>query len=52
MLPITINEKLMTASEVRNLDNQKCLVFIRGFDHIIDNKYDTFHHPYFKDSGD
>ena len=29
------------------LDNRKCLVFIRGFDPIMDNKYIPFGHPAF-----
>lgn len=37
--------KLLTESEVREIDNNKCLIFIRGFKPIQDLKYDTFSHP-------
>ena len=37
--------KLLTESEVREIDNNKCLIFIRGFKPIQDFKYDTFSHP-------
>ncbi len=37
--------KLMTESEVREIDNEKCLVFVRGFKPVEDFKYDTFSHP-------
>lgn len=37
--------KLLTESEVREIDNKKCLIFIRGFKPIQDFKYDTFSHP-------
>ena len=31
--------ELFTPDEVRKLDNKKCIIFIRGFDPIMDNKY-------------
>ncbi len=42
----------MTPDEVRKLDNQKCIVLIRGCDPVIDFKFNTFKHPMFKRSGD
>ena len=38
----------MTADEVRMLDNQYALLFIRGERPIIDKKYNTFKHPNIK----
>ena len=46
-----LGRELFTPDEVRKLDNDKCIVFIRGFDPIIDDKYDTFHHPRFEECG-
>lgn len=40
--------ELMTPGEVRKLDNRKCIVFIRGFDPILDDKIRTNHHPLFQ----
>lgn len=37
--------KLLTESEVREIDPSDCLIFIRGQKPIIDKKYDTFNHP-------
>lgn len=42
-----LGRELFTPDEVRKLDNRKCLVFIRGFDPIMDNKYIPFGHPAF-----
>ena len=41
-----------THLEVRKLDNKKCLIFIRGFDPIMDNKYSPFGHPAFAQTAD
>ena len=38
--------------KTRKLDNKKCILFIRGCDPIIDNKFNTFAHPLFKESED
>ena len=38
----------MTPDEVRMLDNQCALLFIRGERPIIDKKYNTFKHPNIK----
>lgn len=37
--------ELMTPDEVRKLDNSKAILFIRGEDPIIDQKYDLKKHP-------
>ncbi len=37
--------ELMTADEVRLLDNNKALLLIRGERPVIDNKYNVFKHP-------
>ena len=42
----------MTPDEVRKMDNKKCLIFIRGFDLILDNKYNPFKHPVFAQTAD
>lgn len=43
-----VGRELMTPGEVRKLDNRKCIVFIRGFDPILDDKIRTNRHPLFK----
>lgn len=43
-----LGRELMTSGEVRKLDNRKCLIFIRGFNPIIDEKFNTFNHPMFR----
>ena len=47
-----LGRELFTPDEVRKLDNRKCLIFIRGFDPIIDNKYVPFKHPMFSQTED
>lgn len=42
----------MTPDEVRKMDNKKCLIFIRGFDPVLDNKYNPFGHPMFSQTAD
>ncbi len=42
-----LGRELFTPDEVRKLDNKKCLIFIRGFDPIMDEKYVPFAHPMF-----
>lgn len=42
----------MTPDEVRKMDSKKCLIFIRGFDPILDNKYNPFKHPVFAQTAD
>ena len=47
-----LGRELFTPDEVRKLDNKKCIVFIRGFDPIMDNKYIPFAHPMFNQTAD
>ena len=44
--------EIMTPDEVRKMDNKKCLIFIRGFDLVLDNKYNPFKHPVFAQTAD
>ena len=37
--------ELLTADEVRMLDNSKSILFIRGEKPVVDNKYDILKHP-------
>ncbi len=37
-----LGRELLTPDEVRKLDNRKCLIFVRGFDPVLDDKYRTF----------
>ena len=47
-----LGRELMTPDEARKFDNKKCLIFIRGFDQIVDDKYFTPSHPAFFQSAD
>jgi len=47
-----LGRELFTADEVRKLDNKKCIIFVRGFDPIMDNKYIPIQHPMFKQTAD
>ena len=47
-----LGRDLFTPDEVRKLDNKKCIIFIRGFDPIMDNKYIPFVHPRFNETAD
>lgn len=47
-----LGRELFTPDEVRKLDNKKCIVFIRGFDPIIDGKFIPFGHPMFQQTAD
>ncbi|SCP98631.1 VirD4-like conjugal transfer protein, CD1115 family [Anaerobium acetethylicum] len=47
-----LGRELLTPDEARKLDNKKCLIFIRGFDPILDNKYVPFAHPAFDQTAD
>lgn len=40
--------ELLTPDEVRMLQNEYAILFIRGEEPIIDKKYNTFKHPNFK----
>lgn len=44
--------ELMMPDEVRMLDNEYCILFIRGERPIIDKKYNIFAHPNFKRTED
>lgn len=46
-----LGRELLMPDEVRKIDNKKCILFIRGFDPIIDDKFDTLRHPLFSQSG-
>jgi type IV secretion system protein VirD4 len=47
-----LGREIFTPDEVRKLDNKKCIIFIRGFDPILDNKYIPFAHPMFDQTSD
>lgn len=47
-----LGRELFTPDEVRKLDNKKCLIFIRGFDPVMDDKFIPFSHPAFKQTAD
>ncbi|MBR1744358.1 MAG: type IV secretory system conjugative DNA transfer family protein, partial [Lachnospiraceae bacterium] len=47
-----LGREILTPDEVRMLDNKKCLVFIRGLNPVLDNKYFTPKHPRFSQSAD
>ena len=47
-----LGRELCTPDEVRKLDNKKCIIFIRGFDPIMDNKFIPFGHPAFDQTAD
>ena len=42
-----IGRDLLTPDEARKFDNKKCLIFIRGFDPIEDQKFNPFGHKAF-----
>lgn len=43
-----LGRELFTPDEIRKLDNKKCIVFIRGFNPVMDGKYIPFKNPRFK----
>lgn len=47
-----IGRELMTPDEVRNMSNKKCLIFIKGFNPIFDDKYIPFRHKNFSQTED
>jgi type IV secretion system protein VirD4 len=47
-----LGRELFTPDEVRKLDNKKCIIFIRGFDPVMDDKYVPFGHPMFGQTAD
>lgn len=46
----TIGRELMTPDEVRELDNDKCIIFVRGQKPILDYKFKTMNSPHFTES--
>lgn len=44
-----LGRELLMADEVRKLSRRKCVVFIRGFDPVIDDKINTSKHPLWKE---
>lgn len=44
----TSGRELLTPDEVRSLDNNHCILLIRGYDPIYDLKYDLTTHPNYK----
>ena len=47
-----LGRELFTPDEVRKLDNKKCIIFIRGIDPIMDNKFIPFNHSMFNQTAD
>lgn len=47
-----LGRELLTPDETRKLKNSQCVILIRGYDPVIDRKYNTFAHPLFKESED
>lgn len=47
-----LGRELMTPDEVRNMSNKKCLIFIKGFNPIFDDKYIPFRHKNFSRTED
>ena len=44
--------ELMTSDEIRNMDNEECLLFVRDERPLIDEKYDVRKHPNFRETAD
>ena len=47
-----LGRELLTPDEARKFENEKCLIFIRGFDPIMDEKYKPMGHPAFSQTAD
>lgn len=47
-----LGRELMTPDEVRNMSNKKCLIFIKGFNPIFDDKYIPFRYKNFSQTED
>lgn len=47
-----LGRELMTPDEVRNMSNKKCIIFIKGFNPIFDDKYIPFRHKNFSQTED
>ncbi len=44
--------ELMTSDEIRNMDNEECLLFVRDERPLKDKKYDVRKHPNFRETAD
>lgn len=42
-----LGREIMMPDEVRKMDNKKCLIFVRGFNPVLDQKYIPMNHPMF-----
>ena len=47
-----LGRELLTPDEARKFENEKCLIFIRGCDPIMDEKYKPMGHPAFSQTSD
>lgn len=47
-----LGRELLTPDEVRKLDNKKCILFIRGLNPVLDDKFIPFSHPMFHQTAD
>lgn len=45
-----LGREMMAPDEVRKLDNRKCVVLVRGFDPVIDDKYKMLEKDVFKEA--
>lgn len=45
-----IGRELMTPDEIRKMDNQKCIVLVKGYDPVFDDKYRTLEKAVFKEA--
>ena len=43
-----LGRDLMSPDEVRKLDNRKCLIFVKGYDPVLDDKYRTYEKDEFR----
>ena len=43
-----LGRDLMSPDEVRKLDNKKCLIFVKGYDPVLDDKYRTYEKDEFR----
>lgn len=42
-----LGREIMMPDEVRKMDNKQCLIFVRGFNPVLDQKYIPMKHPMF-----
>ena len=43
-----LGRDMMSPDEVRKLDNKKCLIFVKGYDPVLDDKYRTYEKEEFR----